>query len=317
MVAQTLNSYRAAASSPRGRWVELALLAAAQIAFAASCSPFGLHSGQWSAPWLPYPDFLIEAVSGAIVVHPLALYPLWIAFGRERLRLRFAVTLVLCTAFTGAAVARAHFRGISDPLALEIILIVACFSLMTLGFWSLRTFTNCRLGVPGDRPPPSCKRARRVQFRLRHLFECMALVACILAVFRFYYPDGLPVDSFADWPRHAWRFCRDMPAVVLILLPTTFIPWAVLLFRTPSHRGSRLLIAAAAFGWVALGLWIVWRPPYGGVFGQFRAIEVLSIQLGASAAGLISAICLRICGYRIFRVEREQTPVGDTRDLDR
>jgi hypothetical protein len=91
----------------------------------------------------------------------------------------------------------------------------------------------------------------------------------------------------------------------------------VLLFRTPSHRVSRLLIAAAAFGWVALGLWIVWRPPYGGVFGQFRAIEVLSIQLGASAAGLISAIYLRICGYRIFRVEREQTPVGDTRDLDR
>lgn len=315
MVAQTLNSYRAAASSPRRRWIELALLAAAQIAFAASCSPFGLHSGQWSAPWLPYPDFLIEAASSAIAVHPLTLYPLWVAFGRERLRLRFSVTLVLCTAFTGAAVARAHFRGYSDSLALQIILIVACFSLMTLGFWSLRTFTNCRLGVPGDpTAPPSCKRAYRVQFRLRHLFECMALVACILAAFRFYFPDGLPADSFADWPRLAWRFCRHMPAVVLIYLPTALVPWAVLSFRTPRDRGGRLLFAAAALGWIGLDLWIVWN---GGVFGPFRAFEVLSRQLGASAAGLISAIALRICGYRIFRVEREQTPVGDTRDLGR
>lgn len=317
MAAQALKMHDVPASSHRGRWMRLALLAAAQVAFAACCSPFGLRSGQWSAPWLPYPDFLIEAASGAIVVHPLLFYPLWVSFGRERLRLRFAVTLVLCIAFAGAAVARSQFRGFSDPLALEIILIVACFSLMSLGFWSLRPLTKWRLGVPGDHPAPSCKRASRIQFRLRHLFECMALVGCILAAFRFYFPDGLPADSFADWPRLAVRFCRHMPAVVLILLPTTLIPWAVLSFRTPRDRGSHLLIAAAAFGWVALGLWIVWRPPYGGAIGRLSAIEVLSIQLGANAAGLISAIYLRICGYRIFRAERERAAICDAREVCR
>jgi hypothetical protein len=304
MAAQALTMHDAPASSSRGRSIGLALLAAAQLAFAASLSPIGVRSGKWSAPWLPYPDFLIDAASGAIVICPLLLYPLWVAFGRGRLLLRFAVTLALCMALAGAAVVPSFFRRVSDPLPLESILIVACFSVMTLGFWSLRPLTKWRLGVPGDpTAPPSCKRAYRVQFRLRHLFECMALVACILAAFRYYFPDSLPANSFADWPRVAWRFCRHIPAVVLIYLPTALVPWAVLSFRTPRDRGSRLLFAAAALGWIALDLWIVW---YGGAFGRLRAFEVLSRQLGASAAGLISAAYLRICGYRLFRVEREQ-----------
>ncbi|HVW39624.1 MAG TPA: hypothetical protein VHB99_20040 [Pirellulales bacterium] len=302
MGAQALTLHDAPASFPRGRWIGLALLAAAQITFAACCSPFGLRSGQWSAPWLPYADFLIETASGAIVIYPLLLYPLWVSFGRGRLLLRFAVTLALCAGLAGAAVVPSFFRRFSDPPALQIILTVVWFSLMTLGLWSVRPLTKWRLGVPGAPAAPSRKRPNRVQFRLRHLFECMALVACILAAFRFYFPDDLPADSFADWPRLAWRFCRHMPAVVLIYLPTALVPWAVLAFRSNGGLGSRLLFAASAFGWVGLDLWIVW---YGGVFGPFRAFEVLSIQLGASAAGLISAIYLRICGYRIFRVERE------------
>lgn len=303
MAAQALTIDSVPASTLRGRWIGLGLLAAVQVAFAACCSPFGLRSGEWSAPWLPYPDFLIEAASGAIVICPLLLYPLWVSFGRGRLLLRFAVTLALCMALVGAAVIRSFFRRFSDPPALQIILIVACFSVMTLGFWSVRPLTNWRLGVPGNPAAPACQRAIRIQFRLRHLFECMALVACILAAFRFYFPDGLPADSFANWPRLAWRFCRHMPAVVLIYLPAALVPWAVLSFRTPSDRGSRLLFAAAALSWIGLDLWIVW---YGGAFGPLRAFEVLSRQLGASAAGLISAIYLRICGYRIIRVERKQ-----------
>lgn len=303
MAAQALTMDAATASSLRGRIIGLALLAAAQVAFAASLSPGGLRSGAWSAPWLPYPDFLIEMASGAILIHPLLCYPLWVSFGRERLWLRFSVMLVLCMAFAGAAVARAHFRGFSDAPALEIILIVACFSVMTLGFLSLRPLTRWRLGVPSDPAAPSCQRAIRIQFRLRHLFECMALVGCILAAFRFYFPDGLPADSFADWPRAAVRFCRHMPAVVLIYLPTALVPWAVLAFRSNGGGASRLLFAVAALAWAGLDLWIVW---YGGVFGPFRAFEVLSIQLGAGAAGLVSAIYLRLCGYRIFRVERGQ-----------
>ena len=303
MAVQALNMDAAAASSHRTRWIGLALLAATQVAFAAICSPMGLRSGEWSAPWQPYPDFLIETAAGAILIHPLVLYPLWVSLGCGRLPLRFSVTLVLCMAFAGAAVARAHFRGFSDPLALQIILIVASFPLLTLGFWSVRPLTKRRLGVLGDPTASSRKRAYRVQFRLRHLFGCTALVGCILAAFRLYLPDGLPADSFADWPRLTVRFCRDMPAAALILLPAALAPWTVLAFRSNGRSGSRLLFFAAALGWVGLDLWIVW---YGSAFGGLRAIEVLSIQLGASAAGLISAIYLRACGYRIFRIEREQ-----------
>lgn len=322
MAEQASKSYDSPSSSRRGRWTALALLAAAQLAFAATCSTNGIHSGEWSAPWLPYPDFLIETTSAAIIVHPIVFYPLWVSLGCGRLVSRYAKTLALCAAFAGAATARGYFRRPTEPLALQSFFIVACFSLMSLGFWSLRPFGNWRIGVPGDPQElvrsPAAPRVRwpRIQFRLRHLFEFMALVGCLLAAFRFYFPEGLPAGSFADWPRLAVRFFRHMPAVVLILLPATFIPWAVLAFHTPSHRGSRLLIAAAAFGWVALALWIVWRPPYGGVFGPFRAIEVLSIQLGANAAGLISAVYLRACGYRIFRVEREKTAKPRTEQAD-
>lgn len=303
MDAQALTMHHAPASSSRGRWIGLALLAAAQVAFAATLSPIGIRSGQWSAPWLPYPDFLVDAASGATLIHPLVLYPLWVALGVGNSLRRFAATLVLCLTFAGAVAVRGSFRASGEPPVVTTMIVAASFSLLTLAWGLLRRFDKWRIGVPGDPPAPSRVRGRRIQFRLRHLFECMALVACMLAAYRYYFPNDFPADWIAGWRQQIVRLIRGLPLVVLVLLPATLVPWAVLSFRTPGDRGSRLMFAAAALGWIGLDLWILW---YGGAFGRFRAFEVLSMQLGASAAGLISAIALRICGYRIFRVEREQ-----------
>lgn len=303
MGAQALTLPDAPASSLRGRWIGLALLAAAQVAFAASLSPIGIRSGQWSAPWLPYADFLVDAASGATLIHPFGLYALWAALGAGNSLRRFAATLVLCSAFAGAVAVRGSLRAYGEPPVVTTTIVAASFSLLALALSSLRRFGKWRIGVPGDPPAPSRVGGRRIQFRLRHLFECMALVACILAAYRYYFPNDFPADWIASWRQQIVRLIWGLPAVVLVLSPAMLVPWAVLSFRTPCDHGSRLLFAAAALGWIGLDLWILW---YGSAFGPFRAFEMLSMQLGAGAAGLASAIYLRLCGYRIVRVESEQ-----------
>ncbi|HVX63530.1 MAG TPA: hypothetical protein VHC19_23110 [Pirellulales bacterium] len=306
MIEQVLNSQHATASARRAYPVGLGLLVAAQLALAALFSPAGIRSGQWEAPGLPYPDFLVELASGAIVIHPLLLYPLWAGLGPGNVFRRYAITLLLCLATFGAYAIRGSFRNHSEPLAVPTIFLATSFSLTAFGFWAVRRFGKRRIGFSDD-PPVRCRTSRRpVQFRLRHLFECMALAACVLAAYRFYFPDGFPAEWIAEWPQQFARIGRRMPMMIVTLLPTILLPWAALAVQ---GRGVRRLVVttAAIIFWAGLDFGIV---RFGGVVRAFIWPELVAIQLGATSAGLFSAIVLRTCGYRIHRVEHGTTPVA-------
>lgn len=276
----------------------LLVLAAAQLAFAASVSPDGVRSGQWSVPWLPDPDFLVFVASGAIWVHPILLYPLWAGLACGDLFRRFATTLLLCLAIAAAVSIRSLCRGSREPQVIPIMFLAASFSLLALGFWSIHRLWRWRIGIPGD--PPSCNRnrARRAQFRLLHIFECIALAACLLTAYRYYFPDGAPDEVIAGWRRQIATLWWAGPRAILVCSPTALVPWTVLGFRRPS-ASCILSVTGAVLSWVGLDCAL---NRFGGQ--PIAWPEIIAIQSGATAAGLISALVLRAYGYRIFRVER-------------
>ncbi len=275
MIEQVLKPQHATTIARRGRPVGLGLLVAAQLALAAIFSPAGIRSGQWEAPGLPYPDFLVELASGAIVIHPLLLYPLWAGLGPGNVFRRFAITLLLCLAIFGACEIRSSFRNHSEPLAVLTIFLATNFSLTALGFWAVRRFGKRRIGFSDDPPARFRTSGRPVQFRLRHLFECMALAACALAAYRLYFPDGFPAKWIAEWRQQFARAGRDVPVAVVALLPTILLPWAALAVQ---GRGVRRLVAttAAIIFWAGLDFGIV---RFGGVIRAFIWPELVAIQL--------------------------------------
>ena len=286
------------ASRPPSRSVILALLAAGQLVFAACCSPAGVRSGQWAVPGLPTPDFLVFLTSGAMMIHPWMLYPLWAGLGSTNLFRRYATVLMLCVAFYSVNVVRSLARDTHEPPAAHVVTVLHTFAWTTLCFGLVHWFSRWRLGIPGIPPTDSGTRRHRwnLQFRLRHLFECTALTAAVLALYRFYFPDGLPTDFVAGLREHFSRSIRGIPFGILTLLPTISIPWMVLALRR--ERSAVLWITAAIVFFIASDSLLVWMrtiPRY------FAWSEILAAQLGASASGAISAIVLRAVGYRLAR----------------
>lgn len=238
------------------------------------------------------------------MIYPYMLYPLWAGLGPITLRRRYVIALALCSAIFIADTCRGLVRGHHQPRAADVAALLLTFAWMTLCVWFTRRFSRWRLGIPGTPAQRGAQgRLWKIQFRLRHLFECTALAAAVLALYRLYFPDGLPEEFIAEFTAN-WRprfsqFIQTMPFVILFLLPTTFIPLAVLALRGDGGF-SVLWVTAAAVSWIALDGGLVWL---GGVLRFVAWPEILAAQLGASASGAISAIVLRAVGFRIVRKE--------------
>lgn len=87
--------------------------------------------------------------------------------------------------------------------------------------------------------------------------------------------------------------------MVLIVLPTMMIPWLTL----ASGGRSKLAILGAGIGWVAMDYGLIWLTSFLGLRRYYPSAGelVIAMQLGASAAALISALVFRFSGYRILK----------------
>lgn len=299
MIDRTLNLHQTNATTLGKRPILLGLLAAAHVAFAATCSPTGTRSGEWYVPWLPDPDALVFVASGAVAFYPLILFPVWVGLGCGDFLPRFGTGLLLCFAFVGASGIRGVIRNPHEPQIVSLVLTLVFFSMMTVCIcwlgqfqkWRMRTFKAPTIRVGEHAHQPQC--------RLRHLLEAITLACCAMGLYRFCYPNGFPLEIASDWWQQAVRFGPTIPLAVLILLPAVVLPWLVLAIRRT--RKSTIFVAAALLSCcVAFDYALIWLTHSLRIFlGQ----EILWIQLGATAAGLVSAGLLRSCGYWIFRID--------------
>lgn len=288
------------------RSISLSLLAAAQVIFAAAFSPGGIRAGQWTFPGLLAVD-LVPLASGAILAHPFMLYPLWAAFGSGRLSRRYATALLLSLAILSGAMIRGRMRGHNEPLVPAIVITFVFFSLLTVVMLPLRRFGKWQLVAPTCDSSLADVKARRapVQFRLRHLFECMTLTAAILALCRFYFPDGISADVSVDWRQEFAKFLRAIPSLAA-LLPAALMPISILSLRKNGRKWSLCAIATLML-WITVDCWLTWRE---GALWLSAWPEIALYQLGAVASGMTSGIVLRAYGYRLARVAFEPKPAA-------
>jgi hypothetical protein len=249
---------------------------------------------------LPNADALVFVASGATLVYPLILFPLWTALGHGAGMRRLAACFLLCLAFVVAVVVRGMSRDIHEPQILPAAFVMASYSLVSLCLWWAQRFWKWRLGTR-DAPPTPCRtHTPRPQFRLKHLLAVIALAACVLAIFRYNFPDGVPKAVASQWWRQLAALGQAVPVTILFLLPTVSVPWLVLAVRD-AGRTTILVATAVLIGWVTFDCALCWLTgplPFTGHF--------LWVQLGAVAAAAISSAVLRFCGYRLFRVETRQ-----------
>jgi hypothetical protein len=276
----------------RTRLVVVAFLAAAQVAFAAACTQFGIRNG---------PRWAMLALQGAILVHPLLLYPMWAALSRDGLAWRLPLASLL-----SVTVVYVDFGGNTlETAAVRAALSLVAFVLVAAGFWLVRRAFGWRI-VPIDATPTSrVDRPFRFQYRLRHLLEGMLLTACVLAAFRIYFPHGItfPHDITRSWKSLGWEILGFAPAVAT-LLPPVVVPWAIL--TSPGWGRRTWLIAAICWlAWDCGLVWIIGLSPRA-IPTRELGEAVLFLQSGASVAGLISALVFRWLGYRIVRAEAKK-----------
>lgn len=248
---------------------------------------------------------LVPLAAGAVLAHPFMLYPLWAAFGPGSTLRRLATTLILALAVFGAATVRGRARGHHEPLALGTASTVVLFSLMTFAVWPIRWLGKWQLSTCGTSSTGASARLSPVQFRLQHLFECMTLAAAILALCRFYFPDGIPAELFAGWRQQFTRMLQGIPFLMVGLLPAALVAGFILSFQK-NGRTSMLCATATLVFWIVLDCWLVWRT---GVLTPYAWLEIVSPQLGAAASGITSATVLRACGYHLARVVTRPKPL--------
>lgn len=311
MGEEALNLRHASTTFLGGRPIVLWLVAAGHVVFAAMCSPQGIRSGDWSVPWLPNADALVFVASGATLVYPLILFPLWTALGCGAGMRRVAASFLFCLAFVVAVVVRGMFRDIHEPQILPAAFGMVSFLLVSLCLWWAQRFWKWRLGTCDAPPTPYRAHRSRPQFRLKHLLAVIALAACVLALFRYNFPDGVPRAVALQWWRQLAALGQAVPVTVLFLLPTVSVPWLVLAVRD-TGRTTIFVATAVLIGWVTFDYALC------SLTGPlpFTGQDFLWVQLGAVAAATISSVVLRFCGYRLFRVETGQEYTLRHRETD-
>jgi hypothetical protein len=278
--------------------VVLGLLAAAQVASAA-ISPIRYR-------W--YPDWAFAALQGAILVHPILLYPMWAALSRDGLAWRppvgawLGVVIVYVDSVSGCSI---------ETVVRRVALSLVAFAFVAAGFWLVRGASGWQIVPFGVTPAGRVDRSFRFQYRLRHLLEGMLLAACVLAAFRIYFPHGItfPHDVTRSWKNLGWEILGFAPAVA-ILLPPVVVPWAIL--TSPGWGRRTWLIAIVCWlAWDCSLVWIIGLSPRA-IPTRKLGEAVLFLQFGASVASLISALVFRWLGYRIVRGEPEkETATGE------
>ena len=272
-------------------WYVLGLLVIAHAVFDALLTPFGRAVS--SCPMMvAYP------VIGVMAIQP-ALFAMWAALRRQPFLQRIIPAGLACVAVAFAG-GLGEIRHASDHpisvIAENIAIMSAYFALATLVFWIVgRIF---RWQVIRGNAESSTSEPLGDQFGIGHLLTWTAISAGMLGLARFLGGHVGSHDAASPWQQPMGQVAIMAAFFLVVLLPIVVIPWITLAY---SGRG-KLLLLAAILGWGGLtyGCIVVMVQMFQVTFPEI-AQPVILIQLGAGVAGLLSALIVRFCGFRITR----------------
>jgi hypothetical protein len=141
----------------------------------------------------------------------------------------------------------------------------------------------------------------RSQFSIKYLLVWTAVTAGVLGLGRCLLAGGPSSGPNPGWHQSVGQFALAIGVLLTVLVPMVVVPWVTLAYR---GRGI-LLIVAAAVVWAFLtygAISVLARIPPAS-FAE-AAEAVVFGQLGAAAAGFVTALVARLCGYRVVRLRR-------------
>jgi hypothetical protein len=260
----------------RYRWVVLVILIFVQTTFGAVFDPTGGTRDY---------GFLYYAIIGVFLTQPIH-FAIWAVFAPQRYFVRFLWAFLFCA---GAAfiMEKGFFCKPGNVpgmfLVIDIFIFFAAFYFLSI----IRLFSGWKLQfVDGD----SASDYLPHQFGIQHLIFLTTITAVALSLLNgasVLYPNLSELTVM--------ELFRISMHKLAILLPMGIIFWAILAI----HRNilASLLFCLACSGMIELA-----------VCSIFMGNEhVFSIQFAGLISFAISALTLRLCGYRMVRVRKRGT----------
>jgi hypothetical protein len=237
-------------------------------------------------------------VIGVIAVQPI-LFAMWAGMHRKPLYQRILSGGLGClvVAFAGG-LGEIHHSGSHSVAAIakNIAVMLVFFALATLVLWIVGRLFRSQI-TQGD-GESSTGESLGNQFHVGHLLAWTGISGGLLGLARFLVGHGPSSDVSSPWRQPTGQVALGLVFLLVVLFPTLVLPWIALAYR---GRGTFLVLAAVlAWGLLTYGCIVVLAQMPEVSFLEI-AQPVVLIQLGAGLAGLLSALTVRFCGFRITR----------------
>ena len=281
-------------SISRRAWLVLSTLFASHAAFALFLNPIGASDNE-------VPELPALMLMGALFCQPV-LFAIWAALGPGRAVLRIPLSLAASILICFAGVLTKWNVIVSRPRNAEsfisdLVISIGCFAAILLIFLIVRKFTRWRIEWPAVISTTSNKSN---QFGLKYLLGLTTLSCVLLVLGRLLAPEQLSADA-SSWRSTIAHTLSFGGLILLAMFPIFTLPLMVI----SRHVSIRALVvmpfAWAAFTWLAVEIGTAAQ--IGTRYEAVKAIVLL--QCGATAIGVLSAIGIRVAGYRLFRLPSE------------
>jgi hypothetical protein len=261
------------------QWLALGALVIAQMVLGASCG-FLLGGKK--------PSF--ELLSVGIVLSQPVLTAFWIAMAPHRFHIRFLWGLLVYTLMffaVGLGMSQKDPSAAVAVAVIDLMLLVICSAIL----WLLRRMTRWQIVRLDATQPASDYQA--YQFGIKHLIVLTAIVALALGLFRTLLLMG-PRSTFPGISHLAESVCE----ITVVLLPVTIVPWFTLVHL--KNAVSAIMRAVILMGVVDVVAFRIFQ-------SISRGPDIVDIfffvQCGASLSMFATALVLRLCGFRMARVQ--------------
>lgn len=276
----------------------LVLILSVHALFNALFSPLGMSSSE-------YPEYLGYAAFGVITVQPMLLGA-WAAIGATSLVSRIPCSAVACLCLAAAAVVtRSRVFGDPGPFAADDFLGMTLLMLgLFLGSASMllivRRVTGYRIEVPcagAAWGSEACGPRGDVQFGIRYLLVWTAVSAIVLALGRLLASEGNWIWIDSSIGELAVRVAAVTGALLLMLIPPLAVCWLALSDVRVSWRAA----IAGLLVWVlstCAAAYVLYAAAHAMEPLWELLWSVVLVQLGATAVAWLTALPLRLRGFR-------------------
>jgi hypothetical protein len=241
-------------------------------------------------------DYIEAFVIGALVVEPISI-GIWTALGSGALLTRLPMALLsISLLILSVQMPEPNFgRGLDRDDFLALVLSgTILFTLSTLIFLIVRWFTRFRIE---DRRSSQLDGRAPVRFSMKYLLALITLAAIALGMFsqlRFKEPPSRPFLG----PEFVYYVMIIGGAILAsVSLPTIAVP-AFILSQRISKRAAGFAIG---FWFIVALIWILIL----AINEVDEWLEIISygllVQLAAAIAGALTAVPLRLAGFRLVR----------------